>query len=642
MNKVNLLRMGTFLIYIGLIGSMASLFMEIPFYTLVIFVIAFIGGLIQDKRFFRLSLFNSITMTIFVILGTIYFLAGINPENLLERFISILVIILSAKLLSPKKARDLLQIYLLNFLMVAASAVVHWGIEFGLLMIFETLISVAGLIFIYGSYEHQDIPRPQAWQLFKWSVVITAVLIPVTAFFFIILPRPSWTLFAWGSGSNVTSGFGDQVSPGIVESIKIDSSPAFRVRWLQGIPPTNPKWRGIVYDSYWHGVWYKRYKNRVSAPELKTETMDYEILLEPNSSSYLLSLNLPKKVAVKKLSPSLVAGFTIYVPKIISRRTLYEVESYQLTDLPEDIDHRYYTEISEELRSSLAEFSRKFKENTPFGTAKAVEYHLKKNFNYTLSPGKMAGEPVLNFLFNTKEGHCEYFASSMALMLRSLNIPARVVGGFLGGQWNEMGQYYLVRNSDAHTWVEVWIDKRGWVTFDPTPQTLNHNRSLVFTEISRFIDYMRLKWYYWVVDYDFARQKELLRQTAKLIHSMSGNDKKLKISMNPQHIKIILLFAVVTVILVLLKFGWTYWKQRPKTIGEWFLSVFERNGYHLEKGETLYEFAMRIIEKNPVIGQKTLEFVRQYYLLEYGQSGHSKKRLYNLLDEIRYLLEEKK
>ncbi|HLC15089.1 MAG TPA: transglutaminaseTgpA domain-containing protein [Thermodesulfovibrionia bacterium] len=100
----------------------------------------------------------------------------------MERFLSILVVILSAKLLSPKKARDLLQIYLLNFLLVAASAVVRWGIDFGFLLLVETLISVAGLIFIYGSYEHQDIPKPQAWQLFRWSVMITIALIPVTFF----------------------------------------------------------------------------------------------------------------------------------------------------------------------------------------------------------------------------------------------------------------------------------------------------------------------------------------------------------------------------------------------------------------------------------------------------------------------------
>ena len=209
------------MVYIGLVGSISSLAAEIPVYVLVIFIIAFFGGLIQDKRFFCFPLFNSVTMTIFSILGTIYFLAGINTENLLERFISILVIILSAKLLSPKKARDLMQLYLLNFLMVAASAVVRWGIEFGLLMLYETLISVAGLIYLYGSYEHQDIPKLQAWQLFRWSVITTVALIPVTAFFFVILPRPSWTLFAWNSGSTVTSGFSDQVSPGTVERITL-------------------------------------------------------------------------------------------------------------------------------------------------------------------------------------------------------------------------------------------------------------------------------------------------------------------------------------------------------------------------------------------------------------------------------------
>jgi len=639
MNRVNLLRIASFMAYFGLIGSMSALVMEIPVYTLVIFVAAFLVGLIQDKKFSRLPLFNSITMTVFVILGTIYFLAGINPENLLERFISILVVILSAKLLSPKKARDLLQIYLLNFLMVAASAVVRWGMEFGLLLLVETLISVTGLIFIYGSYEHQDIPKHQAWQLFRWSVLITIALIPVTAFFFLILPRPSWTIFAWTSGAAVTTGFSDQVSPGTVEQIKVDDSPAFRVKWLRGIPPLTPLWRGIVYDSYWQGVWHKRYKHRVFAPKRKADKMAYEVLLEPNSSSYLLSLSLPARVTVKDLKASLVAGYTIYVPKLIFKRTLYQVESYQVSDFPEDIDHRYYLEILENLRGELLEFARQFEKKTHFETAQAIEQYLKKNFKYNLSPGKPEGEPVLYFLFKGKEGHCEYFASSMTLMLRSLNIPARVVGGFLGGQWNEMGRYYLVRNSDAHTWVEVWIKERGWVTFDPTPQSVDPHKFLLVTEISRFIDYMKLKWYYWVVDYDLSRQKELIQKTATFMHSLSLN-RKVKLSVKKEHVKVLLPVALVVVILILLKTGWTYWKSRPKTWGEWFVYTFKNYGYHMEKGETLQEFALRITKTNPHIGHKALEFVRQYYLMEYGQSGQD-RGFHPLLRQIRLMLKKK-
>src|SRR5699024_1231471 len=91
------------------------------------------------------------------------------------------------------------------------------------------------------------------------------------------------------------------------------------------------------------------------------------------------------------------------------------------------------------------------------------------NFQYTLDLPKTTGEPVEDFLFNTQRGHCEYFASSAVLMLRSIGVPARMVNGFLGGTWNDVGDYLTVRQGDAHAWVEVFVPKLGWIPFDPTP-----------------------------------------------------------------------------------------------------------------------------------------------------------------------------
>ena len=294
------------------------------------------------------------------------------------------------------------------------------------------------------------------------------------------------------------------------------------MKWLKGKQPQNPLWRGIVYDIYYRGAWEKRYKRVVDFPEKSTEIVQYEILLEPTVSKYLPSLGLPAKILLKNQKPVLVSGYTILIPEGIQRRKIYRLHSYPITDLPAELAPGYYLEIPKEVKQQLAPLAKGLVRKTVFGSANAVASFLKNGFSYNLSPGKAQGDPVLHFLFSSKKGHCEYFATAMALLLRTIGIPTRIVGGYLGGDWNELGQYYLVNQSDAHTWVEVWIEDRGWVTFDPTPGVPLKKRSPLVAKIFRFIDFLKLKWYYWVIDYDIGRQMDLASKTALLFSIISS------------------------------------------------------------------------------------------------------------------------
>jgi transglutaminase-like putative cysteine protease len=159
----------------------------------------------------------------------------------------------------------------------------------------------------------------------------------------------------------------------------------------------------------------------------------------------------------------------------------------------------------------IPEFAKEITKNarTPFDKAVAIESYLRNRFTYTLNlAGKPGDDPLAHFLFETRAGHCEYFASAMTIMLRTLGIPSREVNGFLPGEYNDLGGDYIVRASDAHSWVEVYFPGMDWQTFDPTPAA-PENATGFLTRLGQYADWMEITWSEWVIGYDFAHQVAL-------------------------------------------------------------------------------------------------------------------------------------
>jgi hypothetical protein len=172
-------------------------------------------------------------------------------------------------------------------------------------------------------------------------------------------------------------------------------------------------------------------------------------------------------------------------------------ERAQLLQLPPALDHRIPRLARQVTSSALTEIEK----------ARDVENYLRRNYGYTLQLlPKEVPDPIANFLFDRKKGHCEYFASAMALMLRTAGIPSRVVTGFASGVYNPLTHLQVVRASDAHSWVEAWISGRGWTTFDPTPPDPAASGAGVMARLSMFFDAAEEFWQDWVVSYDLDRQ----------------------------------------------------------------------------------------------------------------------------------------
>jgi len=161
---------------------------------------------------------------------------------------------------------------------------------------------------------------------------------------------------------------------------------------------------------------------------------------------------------------------------------------------------------------------------SPAEKATMIEEYLRKNYQYTLNLTWPPGQQPLNtFLFEARTGHCEYFASAMAILARAVGIPTRLVNGFQMGEFNPIGSDYIVRESDAHSWVEAYFPERGWVEYDPTPPDLRLADTGMTAQLSHYVDAMELVWSTYILVYDTDSQSQLFRSAEDRVQSLQAD-----------------------------------------------------------------------------------------------------------------------
>jgi transglutaminase-like putative cysteine protease len=281
-------------------------------------------------------------------------------------------------------------------------------------------------------------------------------------------------------------------------------------------------------------------------------------------------------------------------------------------------------EVPENLSTGrVPELARQWTSDAPttFAKAMAVETRLRTSFGYSLTP-RARGNYIESFLFDVKEGHCEYFATSMAVLLRDLGIPARVVNGFYSTEWNALSENFTVRQKDAHSWVEAWMgDNYGWMTFDPTPPSgvaRRNDRGALMEGLSRLSDAVRMRWYRYVIDYSFSDQVQILRDLSHWRERMLRSLKNLNIlgvtSKDAKTIEqgglagridwrpIAIALGIIGLLL-----GWQgmRWLGRrrvqysPIRYYDELLKLLARRGMRIHAGETPQEFARRVSNARP-------------------------------------------
>ena len=381
-----------------------------------------------------------------------------------------------------------------------------------------------------------------SWRLSGASIVLLAAITLVGLPIFFALPRGNAAGFGNDDSRRVSvTGFSDSVTLGTIGQLLQNDAVVMRVR----IDRNNNQrlnrllWRGVALDRFDNIRWtksdpvYRRPytrndKNLVVfySPPRNAKVTIQTYYLEPLSTNVLFALSRPFAMQgigdVSQDSGGALLGFrtgnerlsySVYsdtsVPEVAVLRDdlgAYDFRQEKYLQLPANIDPR----ISE----MAAGYIEQSGASNRFDIAETIEARLQDDFDYSLEMKAGGEQPVADFLFNVKAGHCEYFASAMVLMLRTQGVAARVVNGFRSGDYNETAGVYVVRQQNAHSWVEVYFPKTGsWVAFDPTPPDGlpgAANRG-IFGTIGSYIEALETFWIQYVVAYDGQEQKSILR-----------------------------------------------------------------------------------------------------------------------------------
>ncbi|HWM87014.1 MAG TPA: DUF3488 and transglutaminase-like domain-containing protein [Kofleriaceae bacterium] len=502
--------------------------------------------------------------------GGVSFMAG---SDLVVTGAELLLFLLVAKLFGRRTSRDYLQVYVLSFLMVVAGTALNGEVSFGLCFLGYVLTSTWSLILVNlrrdveENYLSGAGPRPVRSQrilgsrrivgprFFAGTGAVSLIVFAGAAVLFLLIPRIGFGLFFSGARSSVNmSGFSDGVRLGGHGVIKDDDTVVMRVEVSApygGRDAPQQHWRGVAFDQYSRGEWRR---SRDAPPTAKrvsvsgmvvTHTLLYdrdrrhaadeavpaerlagavrqEIYLEPLGYDVLFGASMPAAFRVAtsyrerprdERNDEIRRGHSTGIKYTVFSR-LSPPEADVLRAAPRVLPSGYdvYLQLPPEITPRVRALAREVTRGAPtdYDKAIAVERYLQQNLSYTLEMQAPRGrEPLDHFLFERRRGHCEYFSSAMAVLLREVGVPARSVNGFLGGEWNEYDDYIAVRAGDAHSWVEVYFAGAGWVTFDPTPSAsvdrLGRGDGL-FDRLRRLGDTIRFKWFKWVIEYDLERQ----------------------------------------------------------------------------------------------------------------------------------------
>lgn len=389
----------------------------------------------------------------------------------------------------------------------------------------------------------QPRPRARPVRYLLGTTVGMAVFIAVlTVPIFFIMPRFNTGLLAQTvSDTSSVTGFSDSgIQLGTVGEIKINSQVIMRVRVDRPLP-AGIHWRGMALTFFDGRNWSKKGASlRRAIPPVSLDayllnnrrpgrSISQTVYLEPTASSALFHCGEP--LAARDLR-GLARDETGSIYRLdTNQRLAYTVVSDLNFPSEEtlrrdpiaysDADRARFLQLPTTLDPRIAQLARSIAGNRPtaYDKARAIEEYLKTRLGYTLDlKNNNESDPVADFLFNTKEGHCEYFASAMAVMLRSIGIAARIGAGFQTGEYNELNQSYIVRQSDAHAWVEVYFpETRTWVEFDPTPAAgaTSAQPSGMFAGLRRYLEAMRMFYLDYVLTYDSQRQRSLARDATQ-------------------------------------------------------------------------------------------------------------------------------
>jgi transglutaminase-like putative cysteine protease len=547
--------------------------------------------------------------------------------------LSLLVVMSSLKLLETKTPRDFILMIFIGYFLVGNLFMFNQTIGTFLLSIPLLILLTATLIYISLS-KNQSLVF-----LLQLAGKLLLQAVPVMLILFVLFPRipgPLWGLSQ--DALNGMTGLGDRLSFGNMSKLTQNSAIAFRVQFHGAIPSNQ--------DLYWRGpvLWHQDDREWLMASNavgLSREQLEkvgqpvrYTITLEPHNRLWMLLLDMPSSIpANSKLS----RDYSLQANEPVRSRIRYEAESYRQYKLgaaPLSERNRVVSlQIHDNQNPRTIQLAQSIQQLTP---QQKIDFILNRfrqaPFTYTLNPPILGDDPVDAFLFDTKKGFCEHYAASFVYFMRAAGVPARIVTGYQGGEFNPNGGYLIVRQSDAHAWAEVWLENQGWVRVDPTaavsPARIERGIGEALSDTDQLplmsrpdypwlrniilnIDAVNNGWNQWVLGYNDEKQFDLLTKLLGANYNLRD----------------VIIWMMGTIMVVMSMTSYfllrkTAVKRSPaQVIYQQYLNKLKANGLQPSATEGALDFAERCATALPHLQDEIMQIAALYNALQYSASA---------------------
>lgn len=548
--------------------------------------------------------------------------------------VAMLTVMMALKVMEMSKPRDTMVVVLLAYFLVVTNFFYSQSIPTALYMLLVVWVITATMI----ALQYQA-SAPQPTAVLRQAATVILQGIPIMLALFLLFPRVQGPL--WGLPQlnySAKSGLSETMAPGDLSALSLSDAVAFRV--LFDSPPLNPSqfyWRGPVLWNYDGRTW--RGGLNLTAHESQAARLGpplrYTVTMEAHDRNWMFAIDVPLVVPA---GAYLTTDYQLLSRRIVRERSRYEMESspqYRIGVTESAailrLALRLPAGVSPRARALAAQW--RVEENSDRQiVSRALALFRDQPFVYTLGPPSLGADPIDQFLFETRKGFCEHYASAFTFLMRAAGVPARVVTGYLGGEVNPVDGYLIVRQSDAHAWSEVWLQGEGWVRVDPTaavsPLRIERGLSAAVPESDRPLiarpsfDWLRNvryawdavtnSWNQWVLGYTPERQMRFLAQFG--LADVSWQDLIIILGALSGFIVLALSLAL------LLRIN----AQRPDPVQRAYLSfctAMAKRGATRRASEGPRDFAARISRQFPELKDSAHSISDMYIALRYGMSA---------------------
>lgn len=576
---VTISRLTTLLSFVIALAGILPVWPWLELFPRLAAMVGLLSGVLQEVR--GRWRFKSWQAYLVLVLLSLWYIAQYSRSNPVQPVVSMLVVMLAVRMGGEKSVRNLLQINLLAIICLASRSLYDLSPQFLVWLALLLLLLPVSLVLL--TFHAQDatlsLNRHQMGRVIAVALLMTVITVPVMVGLFPILPRtafPLWNLYA--TAHLGSTGLSDKVTPGASAIAGVSQRPAFRAEIIR--QPQQPYWRGTVFNRVTEAGW-----SRTAAvpPEIvvqRVNQISQTIYPEPSSSRFLVGLDATTTLSLprSRMAPDRVFEHT----GELSRRISYTARSDASGVLRTKgtIRRDFYLTIPESLSPQIQELARRIRQQGGSDAERLAlteQHFLNGGYRYSRGDLPTGADALDTFLFASKQGHCEFFASACAIVLRAAGVPARLVGGYLGGDYNELGGYYLVSEEQAHVWVEAYLAGRGWVRTDPSRFAVNagqvwdqQRKTGIIMRLKLLIDVLDYRWNRTIVTYDFERQVQQIRTVGMQLQTLEQ-----KITL--KRLAIILCMLAFPVALVLLgRRGQRLWESREQRLLRRFMRIVKQ------------------------------------------------------------------